>query len=67
MSLLPPSLLLAARALIDRVRPPACAHQHLIFDSYRDVVTATCTCCGEMWVSSDGRFELAGRKVVGLA
>lgn len=43
-----------------------CRHPHLIFDTYRGVITATCT-CGEMWVSEDGLFDIDGQAVCGHA
>lgn len=30
-----------------------CLHPHLLFDTYREVILAKCSICGELWLSSD--------------
>lgn len=45
-----------------KVQP--CLHPHLIFDTYKEVILATCCYCGELWVSDEaGAVMVEGRRV----
>lgn len=33
--------------------PRPCQHPHLLIDTYRDVLIATCPICGESWLAEE--------------